>query len=220
MERVPEPELMDEEEQAAAYAGADFSEAHDRFVALFRERFSTERPRRVLDLGCGPADVMVRFSRAFPEARMVGVDGAEAMLRRGRERIRREHLEDRVELLLGHIPGVPIAGRFDAVISNSLLHHLETPSALWETVKRCGTPGAAVFVIDLLRPSSAREVSAFVQTYSGGEPEILQRDFAASLRAAYRVDEVRAQLEEAGLGGSLAVEAVSDRHLRVHGRLR
>ena len=36
MDRTPEPELMDDEEQAKAYAEADFSEANSLFVALDR----------------------------------------------------------------------------------------------------------------------------------------------------------------------------------------
>ncbi len=34
MDRIPEPELMDEVEQARAYAAADFSEPHQAFVLL------------------------------------------------------------------------------------------------------------------------------------------------------------------------------------------
>ena len=32
MERIPEPEIMDDEEGAVAYAGADFSESNQLFV--------------------------------------------------------------------------------------------------------------------------------------------------------------------------------------------
>ena len=80
MDRIPEPELMDDPAQALAYARADFSEPHEAFVGYFQERFPQWRPRRVLDLGCGPADVTIRFARAYPECEIVGVDGAEAML--------------------------------------------------------------------------------------------------------------------------------------------
>jgi len=51
MERTPEPDLMNDVEQVHAYAHADFTEPHDHFVGLFRERFATLRPERILDLG-------------------------------------------------------------------------------------------------------------------------------------------------------------------------
>ena len=50
-----------------------------------------------------------------------------------------------------------------------------------------------------------------------GDPEVLRQDFRNSLIAAYRPDEVRAQLAAAGLA-HLAVEQVTDRHLLVTGR--
>jgi hypothetical protein len=52
--------------------------------------------------------------------------------------------------------------------------------------------------------------------YSGDEAEILKRDFYNSLLAAYRPDEVRGQLSEAGLD-FLEVDVVSDRHFVVWG---
>ena len=67
MERQPEPDLMDEEEQARAYALADFEAPHENFVELFKQRFAGEDiTGDVLDLGCGPADVSIRFARHFP----------------------------------------------------------------------------------------------------------------------------------------------------------
>lgn len=68
IERIPEPELMDDPEQARAYAGADFSEPHQAFVERFTQCFPRHRPRRVLDLGCGAADITIRFARAIPGA--------------------------------------------------------------------------------------------------------------------------------------------------------
>lgn len=81
MMRIPEPELMNDPAQARIYAAADFSEPHGRFIELFAERFPDIRPRGlVLDLGCGPADISIRFARAYLSCRIVGVDGAPAML--------------------------------------------------------------------------------------------------------------------------------------------
>src|SRR5437773_60097 len=38
MQRTPEPELMDDREQAAAYAAADWTESHGKIPGYFRER--------------------------------------------------------------------------------------------------------------------------------------------------------------------------------------
>lgn len=219
MPRTPEPELMDEDEQARAYSEADFAEPHQRFVDLFRERFPGGPSGVVLDLGCGPADVTARFARAFPGVEVHGVDGAEAMLRYGRERLAREGLAERVRLVHGYLPGADLPlDDYACVISNSLLHHLADPAALWNEVRSRGRPGADVFVMDLMRPASEEEAKWMVDTYAAGEPEVLRSDFFLSLKAAYRLDEIEDQLARAGLGG-LRVEAVSDRHLIVLGQL-
>jgi len=218
MERVTEPELMDEPEQARAYARADFSEPNTRFLELFQEAFPALREGWVVDLGCGPADITVRFVQRFPGCRLHAVDGSAAMLAFAREAVARARVGDRVELVRGRVPETPLPrADYDAVISNSLLHHLHDPAGLWETVRRHARPGAAVLVMDLARPHSEAEVDTLVEIYAADAPPVLRRDFRASLRAAFRVEEVRAQLHAAGLDG-MAVRMVSDRHLLVAGR--
>lgn len=219
MERIPEPQLMDDEEQARAYAAADFEEPHNRFIELFREAFPRlEVQGFVLDLGCGPGDITVRFARAFPGCRIHGIDGAASMLDCGREIIERAgDIHGRIELFQMMLPGPQTPRcRYNALISNSLLHHLADPQALWETVLGNSEPGAPVFIMDLMRPQTSAKAQKMVELYMPGEPEILRRDFYNSLRAAYTIDEVRGQLSDAGLGG-LTIRQVSDRHLAVWG---
>ena len=69
-----------------------------------------------------------------------------------------------------------------------------------------------------LRGPTAALVARYVDLYTDGEPEVLRRDFGASLHAAFTVSEVQSQLRQAGLAG-LSVQAVSDRHLTVVGVL-
>ncbi len=217
MERTPEPDLMDDDEQARAYAYADFAEPHDRFVALFRERLPSAAPRVLLDLGCGPGDVSRRLARAFPAARVIGLDGSRAMLEVGREQTRAAGLDDRIDLRHAYLPTDDLPTESpDAVVSNSLLHHLASPAVLWDTIRALARPGTAVFLMDLMRPTSATQARALVEQYAAEEPDVLRRDFENSLHAAYRPDEVAAQIDRAGLGW-LRVEPVGDRHLIAHG---
>jgi SAM-dependent methyltransferase len=224
-QRVPEPELMEDLQQATAYSDADFAAPHQAVVEHLLERRPTAPAdvRTVVDLGCGPADVTVRFARALPGARVVGLDAGPTMLALGRARVERLGVDDRVELHQLHLPADDTVlagfGRFDMVVSNSLLHHLHDPRSLWHAVTALGAPGAVVHVVDLRRPTHHHEVDRLVATHADGEAPVLVEDFRRSLLAAYRPDEVEAQLVAAGLDGTLRVEVVSDRHLLVHGRL-
>ncbi|UCE88888.1 MAG: class I SAM-dependent methyltransferase [Pseudomonadota bacterium] len=218
MERIPEPELMDEDAQARAYAQADFEEPHAQFIAWFRERFAgASVTGAVIDLGCGPADISIRFAQAFPECHVHGVDGAAAMLRYGREAVRAADLAERVRLLEGYLPGAALPQvHYDIIISNSLLHHLADPTVLWREIRARAAPGTLTFIMDLMRPGDQRAAQVLVDTYAEGEPEVLRHDFFNSLLAAYQPEEVEAQLAAAGLGW-LEVRVASDRHLVVSG---
>ncbi len=104
MQRIPGPELMNDVEQAQAYAAADFAEPHQRFVELLCERFPSADPASALELGCGAGDTSIRFARAFLQSIVHGIDGAEAMLACGRDAVRASGLADRVELVRGYLP--------------------------------------------------------------------------------------------------------------------
>jgi SAM-dependent methyltransferase len=219
MERVVEPELMADDDQALAYAEADFSEPHEAAVTRFAELFPDFARGRVLDLACGPADVTVRFAHAYPEVTIVGVDGSPAMLAHGVQRVAAAGLADRVTLVNRRLPDPQLAdvGRFDAVVCTSSLHHFHDPAVLWDAIRATAAPGACVLVQDLARPDSPDDVDRLVATYAGDEPEVLQRDYRNSLRAAFTVDEVGDQLDTAGFT-DWKVAMVSDRHLLVSGR--
>ncbi|HUI05837.1 MAG TPA: class I SAM-dependent methyltransferase [Verrucomicrobiae bacterium] len=219
MRRIPEPELMLDQEQARAYAAADFESAHSLYPKLFDALFP-DRPRRalVLDIGCGPCDVTRRFARANPGYRFHAVDGSAAMLDEARQTLRRRKLATRVKLIEGLVPDVALpATTYDVILSSSLLHHLRHPQVLWQTVRRYSQPGTLVFVVDLRRPPTREAARALVTKYSGGEPNVLKRDFLNSLLAAFTPAEVRQQLREARLDW-LRVRALTDRHLMVGGQ--
>jgi len=219
MERIIEPELMVDPEQGQAYARADFSGPNEQFMHLFALKFPDfSGPGRVVDLGCGPADILIRFARRYPQCEFTGIDGAEAMLAPGREAVKQEKLDHCIDL---HCECLPISreGRlyqYQAIISNSLLHHLHQPQVLWQTVKNCSDQNTSIMIMDLFRPESIESARLIVQTYAADESPVLQQDFYNSLLAAFRVDEVRDQLCCAGL--DLECEQVSDRHLLVWGK--
>jgi trans-aconitate 2-methyltransferase len=224
VDRIPEPELMNEQTQALAYADADFSAGDQAVVARFADLFAPDVGAALLDLGCGPGNISFRLAERFPQARVLGVDGAAAMLQIAQARLADEP---------GRWPALAFAhgllgsgglepdppGRFTALISNSLLHHLHQPQVLWSALVPLAAPGAAVYIKDLRRPACPEAVQALRERHLAEAPAVLQRDYVASLHAAFTVAEVRQQLADAGLDGQLQVAALDDRYLEVWGRL-
>lgn len=221
MKRRPEPELMEGEDQALAYAEADFSDANERFLDLLTGLGpGTLDGSRALDLGCGPADIVIRFLRKYPGARCDALDGSPAMLAHARGALDAlPGVAPRCRLLCHTLPCPELGtAHYDLILSNSLLHHLHDPQVLWRTIRESARPGALVLVMDLMRPASAGWAEALVESYAADAPDVLKNDFRNSLFAAFEPQEVQAQLTAAGLD-TLEVGVVSDRHLAVFGRL-
>jgi ubiquinone/menaquinone biosynthesis C-methylase UbiE len=217
MERVLEPELMTDEQQALAYAKADFSTSNQWYVDHLLADCA-DQLNNILDIGCGPGDVMLRLAAARPNARITAIDGSSAMLELARKAVASGGQQQRVTLLQGYVPGLPLEERsFDAILSKDLLHHLPDPMVLWNEAKRLGRSGAAVYVMDLMRPVSPQAARNIVETVARDELPILKADFYASLCAAFTLDEVEAQVEQARL--PLDVTQVSDRHMVIKGLL-
>jgi trans-aconitate methyltransferase len=216
MDRIPEPELMNGAEQAAAYAAADFADANSLFVELLDRYFPQHVPHNIVDLGCGPGDILARLAREWPGASLAGVDGADAMLAHARAAC--AEFDARVRLMKIPLQELSLPRHFDTIVSNSLLHHLADPGLLWRRIVELGIPGAPVLVMDLARPDDEAQVRALLQRYADGEPEVLRQDFYHSLRAAYRPQEIEDQLRRAGLE-HFVVERPSDRHVVIYGRL-
>jgi len=227
MDRVTEPELMNDEAHVKAYAYreyayANFSEPHNFFVKIFQEKFS-DIPFGfndvVLDLGCGSCDLSRQFSKAYPDTSFHCVDGSELMLKYGKELNDKENLSHRMKLVESCLPNVDLPQQFyHLIISNSLLHHLHNPLHLWETIKQHAKPFAHVFIMDLIRPVDEQTVTYLTNEYVKNESDELKKDFENSLRAAFTQNEVRKQLDEMDLS-NLMVEEVSNCNMIIYGTL-
>ena len=219
MDRILEPELMTDAAQALAYAQADFAQVNQGFVDRFRACFPKTVGGTMVDLGCGPADIPVRFARALPGFTITAVDGSEPMIALAQQAVKTAGLEARVHPRCARLPmlALPLQS-FDAVVSNSLLHHLPDPRLFWNELVRLGKPGATVLVMDLFRPESPERAREIVEQYAGNEPPVLKEDFFNSLCAAFTLREIRFQVRSRGLG-ALVCELASDRHWIVWGHL-
>lgn len=218
MRRVLEPELMDDPEQARIYAAADFSEENALFVDRFFACAGDLDRAHVIDLGCGPGDIPLRLASRHPTLRVTGIEASQPMVALAEDAVRKAGLAERIHFVCQRFQDVVLQEPADAVISNSLVHHVPNPLQFWYAVKRMAKPGAPVLVMDLLRPDSPEAARELVNRYAANEPEQLRHDFYHSLLAALTEDEVAAHLAELNLS-RLLVDVIDDRHWIVTGHV-
>ncbi|MEW6754565.1 MAG: class I SAM-dependent methyltransferase [Candidatus Latescibacterota bacterium] len=110
------------------------------------------RPQRVLDLATGTGDLALAACRLEPGC-VVGVDVALEMLRLGRGKIQRRHLERRVHLLAGDALCLPFpSGVFDLVTAAfGVRNFADIPAGLAEA-HRVLVPGGQLVVLDFSEP--------------------------------------------------------------------
>jgi|TARA_B100000953_G_C18017382_1_gene419691 ubiquinone/menaquinone biosynthesis C-methylase UbiE len=217
IERIPEPEVMDDSEEAGVYDAADFNRVNRSCARRVCKLLGTDRGH-ALDLGTGPAEIPIRICTLEPGWKITAVDASPSMLRLARRRVKEAGLEKRIRLLRADAKKLRQLRRsFSAVFSNSLLHHLHDPAPFWKEIKRLGLPGASVMIQDLRRPASKAKARKLTRLHTAGAPPLLKQLFYQSLLAAFTPAEVRAQLCAAGL--DLKVRATTDRHLVASGRL-
>jgi SAM-dependent methyltransferase len=197
LERVPEPEEMDDAEEVASYSSAA-AERHldaidDTLVEHLSRLLGGASPGGVgsgwgLDVGTGPAQIPVKILARFPSLRIVALDRSPNMLACARQNAERAGVLHRLALLRSDGHRLPFADAlFSFVLCNSVLHHARDPAGLLRELFRVTAPGAAVLIRDLRRPA---------------RPLLRWHQFDASVRAAYTVEELRELLREAGVANA------------------
>lgn len=210
MERTLEPEVMDTPEEADGYDAMDHRVPNQAFV----ERLvSLGAHGRMLDIGTGPGHVPLLVVERLPGARVVGVDLARHMLAHAERRRAASPHGGRVELRLADAKRLEFEdASFDAVFSNTILHHLPDPRPFLREAARVLRPGGALLIRDLYRPATTARALELVELHAGGEPEGARELFRASLHAALTPEELRALADEVGLEeAELSID--SDRHM-------
>ena len=217
-----EPEVMDTSEDAHDYDTMDHSTVNrvfvDDFLGFsqangFAARLVDQRqPLRVLDVGTGTALIPIELCSRRVACQIIAIDLAAEMLKLADLNIVKANLASVIQTERVDAKQLPYStGAFDAVISNSIVHHIPEPLAVFAEMARVLQPGGLLFIRDLLRPESVADVDQFVATYAGRENSHSQQLFRDSLLAALTLDEVRDIAVAHGIPAT-SVAQTSDRH--------
>lgn len=210
MERVLEPEYMDTAEEADSYDSMDHQAPNLAFVERLRALGATGK---MLDIGTGPAHIPLLICSLDPDAEVVAVDAADHMLRVAKKNCRASPVGTRVHLHKADAKGLAFPDHsFDAVFSNTILHHIPDPRPFLREAWRVLKPGGVLLIRDLYRPTSEARRDELVELHAKGADPVQKQLFSASLQAALTAEELRAIVKELELSG---VEVVidSDRHM-------
>ncbi len=230
--RVLEPEVMDTPAEALAYDAMDHSEVNrlfvddflraatgqsDQSIDLHAARLALQVPATeatpvLLDLGTGTAQIPVELCRRDDSLRVLAVDLSPSMLDLARAKIEAAGLNQSIRFDLVDAKALPYAdGRFAAVLSNSIVHHIPDPQRSLAEALRVLAPGGMIFFRDLLRPADDASVTRLVETYAAGCTPHQRQLFDDSLRAALTLDEIRALVKSLGQDPAQVLQT-SDRH--------
>lgn len=218
--RILEPEVMDTAHDAREYDSMDHAAVNTLFATDLLDALTDPSiTRSILDLGAGTAQIPIELARRSPHLRITAIDAAESMLALAQQNITTAGLTHRIALvhadakrLVATRSGARFeTGSYDAVISNSILHHIPDPREVVAEAIRVTASGGLLFHRDLCRPGDEAELDRIVNTYAADATPYQRKLFTDSLHAALTLDEIQQLVAEFGF----AVETVrmtSDRH--------
>ncbi len=210
LQRTLEPEVMDTADEARDYNEMDHSEVNRVFVDDLLS--IGELTGDVLDLGTGTALIPIELCERTDACRVMACDMSVAMLDLAVYNLAVTTAADRIQLDQADAKQLHYEDdQFDAVISNSIVHHIPDPIDVLRQAVRVTKSGGRLFFRDLMRPETNEELDRLVATYAAEANNHQRQMFDDSLHAALTLDEIRDLVGELGFDRD-TVQATSDRH--------
>ncbi|MBO8216998.1 class I SAM-dependent methyltransferase [Prochlorococcus marinus] len=230
MERIPEPELMEEKEQVISYDEADFSEGEFNLINqinhyLLRKNISLGEKDLIVDLGCGPGNISEKLAIRWPNTEVVGIDGSKEMILRAeynKNISSKQKILKNLRYVCADIKDIKSNNftfkKISLLVSNSLIHHITNLEDFFNTIRILSSNITVNFHKDLKRPLDEKSALELKAKCSKKYNEILTNDYYASLRASYTFNELKNFTLENDLS-SLDVFEEGDNYLIVYGNV-
>lgn len=194
-QRIPETEIMNDEEENAAYDRIAIQWLDKIVYPAVIKKLNPKSSKLIFDVCSGSGRLALAVVRTLPNATIFGADLSSSMLKMARLHAELAGVADRLIFQLEDVASTSFDdNKFDAAISYGSLHHWQNPQAVFAELVRIVRPGGRIFIGDWRRdPIPLRFFSSCRGTLEWSLIE-------ASARAAYQVDEVTALLEPLASG--------------------
>lgn len=118
-----------------------------RTLAAVVCQMRSQPPARIVDLGCGPGRALKAFARAFPAAKLTGIDLSPFLLERAENRL--AGYDDQVQLVHADATRYSFEDA-DAVFAAHLIGHLpiEKAQAVLRAARQALRPGGVLYLLD------------------------------------------------------------------------
>lgn len=188
--RIPElTPLMTDVDQCMAYNMYASHPVHlAEYVQTYKSLIGIEQGT-VIDLGTGSGNFVIALAQHFPNLNFVCYENSPAMLTIAKANIDTAGLSSRIQLIKSDIFNA--TGKYDIVLANRLLHHINETDKFWQLINSLGE---TVLVIDINRPP--QRVVDHIQANDEYQEPIYKHDLISSMQAAYSLEEVTEQVKE------------------------
>jgi SAM-dependent methyltransferase len=156
-----------------------FGRLYDRVAEDVIAELTARRRARgglVVDLGCGPGDLVAELSRRLKETRITGIDLSPSMLLWAG---RHATADGRVKFLVGDAGDLPFNdASVDLVVSTLSMHHWSDAAEVFAEIDRVLRPGGVALIYDLGLLAFTPAEMAAIATEAGLEPADIVRQRA------------------------------------------
>jgi demethylmenaquinone methyltransferase/2-methoxy-6-polyprenyl-1,4-benzoquinol methylase len=111
------------------------------------------QPETILDLATGTSDLAIALAKYNPQAYIIGVDFSEKMLAIGKEKVKKQGLENQIDLQLGDAAALPFEDQsFDAITVAFGVRNFEDLQQSLSEICRVLKPNGQVFILEFSMP--------------------------------------------------------------------
>lgn len=192
--REPEPEMLMEDHFGAAaydYEGKEGVLLGVYYYHIIQMCGLIKANYTIVDLGCGPCNLLCILAKLNPESRFIGIDLSEEMLALAHENIKKNI--NNVILIKQDITNIKelANGSIDVAISSMAIHHLpnkELLTRLFIEISRILKPEKRVYLYDFGKVKRTETIDFFVNTVTN---DFVKEDYRNSLKAAFELEDFK-----------------------------